>query len=127
MKQSLNTSGVQPGEPSYDRRAAKRLFLNFVIEISGIGQNGHPFVEQTRTNNISDEGCRLRTNIHLESGDLINIKLIVPNKREQMEEKAQPFEVVWVSPEETGWSVGARKISPEKIWKVSFPPRPSRY
>jgi hypothetical protein len=109
-------------EPGFDRRKAKRLFLFFPIEISGVGQDGQPFIEHTRTDDISDTGCRLVTSVRLNRADLINIKMTPPPGTRFPEESPHPFEVMWVHPIKSGWSIGARNIDGSQIWKVTFPP-----
>jgi hypothetical protein len=109
-------------EPAFDRRKAKRLFLNYPVEISGVDQEGLPFVERTKTEDISETGCGLVTAIPFKSGDLVDIRLTSPPGTRLPEENALKFEIRWVKPTGTGWSIGARKIQDGEIWKVSFPP-----
>jgi hypothetical protein len=87
----------------------------------GVDSQGRRFVERTKTIDISDTGCQLRTAIPLKCGDFVEIKLVPPKGVAAPEETAKKFEVVWVEEEETGWSVGVRSFTNEKIWKVSFP------
>lgn len=122
MAQDAKNLNVVAHEPVFDRRKAKRLFLNFSVEISGVDRKGHRFVERTKTEDISDRGCRLFTTVPLTCGDLINIRLLIPEGTTLPEESAQQFEIMWVAPARTGWSIGARKVLGGKIWKVSFPP-----
>jgi hypothetical protein len=108
-------------EAAADRRMSKRLFLCFSIEISGVNENGMPFLEHTKTDNISDTGCRLALAVRLRPGDVVNIMLIVPAEANVPPESKHPFEVMWSFPIKEGWRVGARKMIAGKIWKVSFP------
>ncbi len=123
MNNSLGYSTEPVNEPAHDRRKSKRFFLHFSIEITGFDQNGRPFVDRTRTENISESGCNLITSVPLQCGDLLNIKLIPPAGETLPEEDAHPFEVVQSSKEGAGWRTGVRQLRQEKVWKVSFPPR----
>ena len=119
----------EPNEPAiestFDRRKAKRLFLNFPVEVSGKDRNGQPVVEKTKTDDISDQGCRLVTTIPVKRGDVVDIRPTNPPGESLPEESAQQFEIMWVHATNSGWSVGARKVHDGKIWKVSFPPAKS--
>jgi hypothetical protein len=109
-------------QASSDRRRGKRLFLNFSVEIAGFDEKGRSFVERTKTEDISEFGCRLNTSFHMKCGDQVQIKLIAPQGAKFPEEPAQQFEVMRVDKEKSGWSIGARKSTNEKLWKVTFPP-----
>jgi hypothetical protein len=122
LAQGLKDPKEAVHEPGLDRRKAKRLFLFFPVEISGVDQNGQAFNEHTKTDDISDTGCRLVTSARLNCGDRIKIKLTPPPGTRLPEESPQEFEVMWVHPIKSGWSIGVRNIHGGKIWKVSFPP-----
>jgi hypothetical protein len=113
---------VPVNEPAFDRRKANRLILDFPIEISGVDQRGHPFVERTKTEDISDTGCRLVTTIPFQCGDTVDIRLVRPPGTTLPEESTRKFEIVSVQPIGSGWSIGVHKIQDGEIWKVSFPP-----
>lgn len=127
MKQALRDLNEAANETTLDRRKAKRLFLNFSVEISGVDGNGHPFTERTKTEDISDSGCRLLTTNSLKRGDHVDIRLAIPEGTRLPDESAQQFEVMWVHPTKAGWSIGARKTQDGKIWKVSSPPPRSSF
>jgi hypothetical protein len=105
-----------------DRRRGKRLFLNYSVEISGVDEEGRTFVERTKTEDISETGCRFHTHVPLRCGDRLEIKMLPPVGLSFTEELTQQFEVMWVEEDDKGWSVGACKSTKGKIWKVSFPP-----
>ena len=110
-----------PGESAKERRRGKRLYLNYSIEMSGIDYNGQPFIERTKTENISDTGCRIRTEVHLKAGDTVDVRLILPEDAKPSTEEARRFMVMWVARRPSGWSIGARMVQPGKFWKVTFP------
>ncbi len=83
--------------------------------------NGNPFIERTKTENISDMGCRIRTQVHLRAGDTLEIQLILPEDIASPAEEAHRFRVMWVARRSSGWSVGVRMLDPGKFWKVTFP------
>ncbi|HVA95868.1 MAG TPA: PilZ domain-containing protein [Candidatus Dormibacteraeota bacterium] len=117
---SLN-QGELPGESTEERRRGKRLYLNFSIEMSGIDHNGQPFIERTKTENISDTGCRIRTDVRLRAGDTVDVRMILPEDVTPSKEEAHKFKVMWVARRTSGWSIGARMLQPGKLWKVTFP------
>ncbi len=122
MALGLKYSNEATREWIFDRRKAKRLFLHFPIEVSGVDREGLPFSERTRTEDISDRGCRLEMNAPVNRGDLVDIRLIAPPGPKFPREDPHKFEVMWVQEKTSGWSIGAREIHDERIWKVSFPP-----
>jgi hypothetical protein len=119
---ALKDPGEGTLESTVDRRKAKRLFLHFPVEVSGVDRAGQPFVERTKTDEISDRGCRLVLTIPVTRGDIVDIRPTNPPGTRFPEERAQQFEVMWVHPTKAGWSIGARKVLNSKMWKVSFPP-----
>jgi hypothetical protein len=127
VNHTLKDSNELANQLVHDRRKGKRLFLNFSIEITGFDLKGNPFVERTRTEEISESGCCLSTRVPLKCGDLLDIKLASPGGEMSPEESAHQCEVLWVTEGKTGWSVGVRTLQREKIWKVSFPPSKSSF
>jgi hypothetical protein len=112
-------------DASLDRRKGKRLFLNYSIEIRGFDRAGRLFAAHVRTEDISESGCRLRTPLRLEHGDVITVKLNVPPGSGLPEEQPRLFEIVWVNRDENGCTAGARKLQDGKLWRVTFPPADS--
>jgi PilZ domain len=93
-----------------DRRRGKRLLLTFPIEISGVDRQGQ-------------SGCRIVTNAPLAPGDVISIRLLVPEGADDSQKNmACPFEVAWVEYFDSGWTAGTQKLAGDKPWKVTFPP-----
>jgi hypothetical protein len=122
VTQTLKDSNRLINLAAYDRRGGKRLFLTYTVEFKGVDEEGRTFIDRAKTEDISESGCRFKTKVPLRRGDRLEIKLIPPPGTDLPEQTSQPFEVMWVEEEEKGWSVGARKTTKEKIWKVSFPP-----
>jgi len=104
-----------------DRRGGKRLNLSCPIEISGIDRTGVSFSECTKTQDISERGCRMETSLPLERGDIVAIKLLLDGGKTP-DEAPHFFEIMWTVNNAKGRVVGARKLQSENIWKVSFPP-----
>ena len=121
MNPFLEPLFVQIDTSRHERRRRKRLFLSFPIEISGIDRDGRQFLERTKTEDISESGCRLQTKIPLETGTIVTIKLIAPPAVRSPEEIPVKFEIVWVAPENEGWTLGVRKVHQDKMWRVTFP------
>src|ERR1700693_5823770 len=95
VTQALKVLNEAAIESAFDRRKARRLFLNFPVELSGVDRTGQPFVERTKTEDISDTGCRLVTAMAVKRGDMVNIRLTNPPGTRFPEELAQQFEVMW--------------------------------
>jgi hypothetical protein len=122
VKDSLTNWKELVDEISEDRRSGKRIRLNFSIEITGFDRAGRLFVERTRTQDISEIGCRFDLLTPVERGNVIAIKLLPPGKAALPEEKPLLFEIMWTAARAIGLTVGARKLQDDKIWKVTFPP-----
>jgi len=105
----------------YERRRRKRLFLSFPVEISGVDKHGRKFMERTKTEDISDAGCRMHIKSPLRSGDFVDIQLVPPPAVRSADGNSMRFQIVWVQPENGGWAIGAKKVDKEKMWKVTFP------
>src|SRR5258708_32825194 len=106
------------------RRKGKGLNLCFPIEVRGTDASGAVFREQTKTQDISESGCRFETKLPLVPGDIIAITLSGPHDSLQNREP-QLFEIAWSTPISSGQSVGARKLRDAKLWGVTFPPAKS--
>ena len=122
MKSSLTNWKELVNEITVDRRSGKRLRLNFSIEITGFDRTGRLFTERTRTQDISEIGCRFDLHTLVEPGNVIAIKLLPPGKAALPEEKPLLFEIIWTITRTIGWTVGTRKLQDDRIWKVTFPP-----
>jgi len=122
VKDSLTNWKELVDEISVDRRSGKRIRLNFSIEITGFDRTGRLFTERTRTQDISEIGCRFDLLTPVERGNVIAIKLLPPGEAALPEEKPLLFEIIWTVTRAIGWTVGARKLQDDKIWKVTFPP-----
>ena len=107
-----------------DRRKGKRLTLGFTIEVSGATRENRPFAERTRTSDVSESGCRFITDLPLVRGDIVSIRVVLPDGVGLfLEETACPFEIMWAEQSGKRWNVGARKLVASKPWKaITFPP-----
>ena len=114
---------VQIDPSEHERRRRKRLFLSFPIEISGIDKHGRKFVERTKTEDISEAGCRMNVKSPLRSGDFVDIKLVPPPAVRAEDGNSMRFQIVWVQPVDEGWTIGVQKVDKDKMWKVTFPHR----
>jgi hypothetical protein len=121
VKDSLTNWDEMVNEIVVDRRSGKRLHLNFSIRITGFDQIGHPFTERTRTEDISETGCRFDLLTPVKRGSVVTIELLLPSNIKLPEEKPGLFEIVWTVARTIGWTVGTRKLIGDKIWKVTFP------
>lgn len=80
------------------------------------------FVEEVTIEDVNEVGCLFKTRIHLETGDIIAIKQLVPGKKSLPDEQRQLFEIAWDDCRTTFWAVGAKKLQGEKLAKIKFPP-----
>src|SRR5262249_16639099 len=92
---------------STERRRGKRLNLVYAIEIRGMNSAGECFIERTKTQDISEFGCRIETEMPLSRGDVIAIKLLAPDAEDS---EPQLFEIIWTLRDPTGGTAGARKL-----------------
>jgi hypothetical protein len=122
VKDSLTNWEELVNEITVDRRSGKRLWLNYSIEVTGIDRSGRLFTEQTKTQDVSELGCRFSLLTAVEPGNIVAIKLLPSGKATVPEEKSLLFEVIWTVARTSGWTVGTRKLQNDKIWKLTFPP-----
>ncbi len=109
-------------EATQDRRRGKRVQLTYPIEISGFDHSGRLFSEKTKTQDISETGCRFVLRTPLARGDVVAIKIVSQSDEALPSTKALLFQIAWVRRQGDGWMAGALKLQPDKLWRVAFPP-----
>ncbi len=122
MAQSQTDWDALSKEIARERRRGKRLNLAFSIQIKGLDRAGQAFEETSHTTDISESGCRFKTALPLERGDIVAIQLIQPGGTGLSEAEPQLFEIMWIARDTTGRTVGAQKREGKTLWAVSFPP-----
>ena len=104
-----------------DRRREKRVPLAFPINVCGMDETGHFFSEHTTTDDISEQGCRLRLRKQPHEGDALAIRLMGRDELPHPGNRALLFEVRWVLPDGDGWLVGTYCLQPRNLWNMTFP------
>jgi hypothetical protein len=121
MREFLKPLIVNIETSQYERRRKKRLFLNYPVEISGIDCEGREFIERTKTEDISDSGCCVRTSVAVEKGSVLTVRLISPPAVLDSEEQVKQYEIIWSAQDDRGWTLGLKNLHSENPWKVRFP------
>lgn len=91
-----------------DRRSDKRLILRSLVAITGIDEAGRQFTEQSRLEDVSDEGCRFSIKRKIERGAVLGIEPLGPSGEKCPDEYARFFVVVWVEYRNGRFSAGTR-------------------
>jgi hypothetical protein len=97
------------------RRVERRILVNVPVEVSEVTDEGHPFVERTFIEDVSDFGCRFTTRNPLQKGDSISVKLVGSVGSNSLEDEPRLYEVMWVARKEHSYTVGARLLQGEKL------------
>ena len=96
----------------FGKRKHKRILTALPVRLWGMDANGRPFLEVSRTENVSRTGALLKgVPAKLVIGDVIGLRC---------NEKKYNFRVVWVGKQGTtdAGSVGLQSVEPEKwIWE----------
>ena len=116
----------QPDEPPQERRCSRRLQLAIQLEVTGFDRTGQFFSGYAMTANISERGCRFDLLYELLPGDAILVRLARPSGRFCGESRPIPFEIVWIEPNEHGWTVGAAKLRSEHFPSPRLTPEQMR-
>jgi len=105
-----------------DRRRGRRVPKSLDVEIFGFDRTGRLVNERAQTEDISETGCRIRTRLRLDRGDVVAVRLLGPAvPQPDLGEKAQLFEVMWAANQSDGRTLGALKLQEEKFFDVPFP------
>ncbi len=105
------------------KRVEHRVTVSLPIRLSGLDQQGHPFVQTATTLDVSRTGARLSGIRCLRGpGEMVQIEFAGHSAQ---------FRVVWVGRVGTGedGQVGLKCLQPERsFWRVQFrPPSPDTY
>jgi PilZ domain len=98
-----------------DRRVEPRILVHVPIEITIDDGKGQQHTERTFIEDVSDFGCRLSTRGPVQMGDTISFKILGPRGRALPDAQPRLFQIMWVAPKPTGFTVGARLIQGEKL------------
>ena len=104
-----------------ERRSGRRVPLTFPIEVTGLDNSRRLFVERTVTLDVSEAGCRFRLKTPVVSGEVVAIRLLTRLDPDHEASRPLLFEIAWVEQASEGWTAGAKKLQPERMWQVHFP------
>lgn len=104
------------------RRAERRILVHVPIEVTKVDGEGHPFIERTFIEDVSDFGCRFSIRGPAQQGDKVTVKLLGPDGNSLRGEEPRQFEIMWVAQRERSLTVGARLLQGEKLSNVQSPP-----
>lgn len=102
-------------EVKADRRRGKRVGMTYPITIRGISR-GEYFAEETRTMNVSEQGCCFETTHHLNRGDIVSLEV-----RGRVHLGPSTFEVMRTAGGPDRWVIGAMLLETADVWGMSFP------
>jgi PilZ domain len=121
-------------EVAADRRGGKRVAITYSVTVSGVTPDGDPFLDKTRTTNVSEHGCCFESERLFQLGEIVTITLtqgaVAGHHRFQVV-RVVPDTVPNVASKNTStaalnkdtWLVGARLVQSTNIWGVVFPPK----
>jgi hypothetical protein len=125
MTAQINWASLS-SETLEDRRAGKRVNLQFGLEISGTDETGAPFHVRGRTRNVSHHGCCFEVARRIVQGEELALQVVRRNALGMQEStNAVPFRMAWVVQEENVWVAGADMVKVEAPWGVTFPEKPA--
>ena len=103
-----------------------RYALRIAIEVGGIDHAGRPFIEQTKTEEVSEWGCRFSLSRELERHALVALRTV--GKQEYCSSNAGPVMYMVARAKQTGegWLTGASKIQAESLWDLSAQAAPQQ-
>lgn len=103
------------GEVRADRRRGRRVGMTYAITIRGISR-GEYFAEETRTMNVSQQGCCFESTHHLNRGDVISLEV-----RGRVHLGPNTFEVMRTAGGPDRWIIGAMLMETADVWGMCFP------
>ena len=103
-----------------DRRKGVRVGIIYPVTIRGISE-GQYFAEETRTLNVSEEGCCFESKHRLQKGDVVSLEV-----RRRVHLGPKTFQVVHVERRDELWIAGALLMETGDVWGISFPQRKNK-
>lgn len=100
-----------------DRRRGVRVGIMYPITIRGISE-GEYFAEETRTLNVSEEGCCFESRHQLRKGDVVSLEV-----RKRVHLGPRTFQIIHVERRDELWVAGAILMESGDVWGISFPRR----
>ena len=104
------------------RRAERRILVHVPIEVTKVDGEGHPFMERTFIEDVSDFGCRFSIRGPVLQGDKVTVKLLGPDGNSVRGEEPRLYEIMWVAQNDRTFTVGARLRQGEKLANVQSLP-----
>lgn len=100
-----------------DRRRGVRVGIMYPITIRGISE-GQYFAEETRTLNVSEDGCCFESVHPLKRGDVVSLEV-----RKRVHLGPRTFQVVHIEVRDGRWIAGAILMESGDVWGITFPHR----
>ncbi len=104
----------------HDRRRSDRILLTIPIIVEGLGPDGKPFSEATRTLVINREGARIQLRQRVLPGTLLRIKLVNANRQAEFRVIGPTRPLSYQGGE---WGVECTDKA-VNLWGIGFPPSP---
>lgn len=98
-----------------DRRRGVRVGIVYPITIRGISE-GQYFAEETRTLNVSEEGCCFESAHQLKKGDVVSLEV-----RKRVHLGPRTFQIAHVERRGELCIAGAILMESGDVWGISFP------
>jgi hypothetical protein len=97
------------------RRAEPRVLVHVPVEVTKVDGEGHPFMERTFIEDVSDFGFRFSIRGPVLQGDKVTVKLLGPDGNSVRGEEPRLYEIMWVARNDRTFTVGARLRQGEKL------------
>jgi PilZ domain len=104
-----------------NRRAESRILVHVPVEVTEIDEQGQTFTDRTFIEDVSDFGCRFTTRGPVKQEDTVAVKILGKYGNSLSEEAPRLYEIMWVAPQDHGFTVGARLLQGEKLANTKFP------
>ena len=101
-----------------------RFALAIEIEVSGIDGAGRPFIEQTKTEDVSEWGCRFLLSRSLDRHAPVALRTVGQHTVCLAASGPVMYIVARAKQERESWLIGVSKIQAEKLWDLSALPGP---
>lgn len=104
-----------------DRRSDTRLVLHSPVAVTGIDEAGRQFTEQSRLENVSDQGCCFSIEREIPRAAIVSIEPLGPDGERFPDEYARLFVVIWVEYRNGRFSAGTRCLVERELSDESSP------
>ena len=113
------TTTIDTAQRTSKKWREPRYALRIVIEVAGIDHTGRPFIELTKTEEVSEWGCRFSLSRELERHALVALRLVGTQEFCLTDAGPVMYMVARAKQTREGWLTGASKIQAESLWDLS--------